>query len=915
MSLPTPNSSASDAQSNSYIDRSRAAYYAAMTLLIAGIGNIIISFVLGFQTGLWQHYLRAGLVIVFVIVVIINLATIKRGNYTRGTQYILIALVITLTSTAALFSNFGSSFALIQALIILYIAVTVFQAKKLQQALIIGGIASIIPYTFDLFELPYRIPITQSFSSVFIGIAMLVGLVFIYFSWKNFKHFPISIKLVINLIGSAFLTSLLLSSFFLNRNATLLRQQITEKQSTQVESGLALIEEALSDVQKDILFLSQSTILEEMLLASAQESLLRGKLEKDFLLFATLHPNYAQIRFLDAQGQEIIRVDNDKFSVLSSITPEKNLQNKSDRYYFIESIGLSKGDIYISPLDLNVEQGEIEVPHTPMLRFATPVIFNGVTYGEILINLRAENFLTLLGNQENNAFLVDLDGYYLYHQDEAKRWGRDLETEFNVSDDFSGLEDALSNNTLQAFEADGQFFALSPVRIFEEIEPRWYLVNYINSTSAFSPVTQARDIGIGISILILMLMAFAAKLVSRVIADPIINLTEVAQAFAAGDLTATAKSTESNDEVSVLTNSFNAMTSQLRVAMGDLDRRAEMLRVRSTYLQAAAEVGHATASIRDIDKLLHQITRLISQKFGYYHIAIYLLDETNKYATLKASNSSGGADMLTRGHTIDIDQQSIVGYAINTHSPHIALNVEEDTTYRNNPDLPDTRSEIALPLRIGEQVLGALDIQSMDEKAFNTEDVATLEVLANQISIAVENARLLSESQEALIAVRNAYGELSQKAWQELLQEKGDLGFQYHPNKDQSPQAITESFSMTTTSETKEEEGALLVPVKIRDKVIAMLNFNKQDPEEVWDLNEIKTLETMAEQLGVALESARIFSQAQQQAARERVIGETSVRIRETLDIETVLATAADELRNLLDAAEADIWISPEKGV
>ncbi len=200
---------------------------------------------------------------------------------------------------------------------------------------------------------------------------------------------------------------------------------------------------------------------------------------------------------------------------------------------------------------------------------------------------------------------------------------------------------------------------------------------------------------------------------------------------------------------------------QLSVRSRDLERR-------SVQLQAAAEVSRTAISVRDLDALLSQVTHLISEQFGFYHTGIFLLDETAEYAVLQAANSEGGQQMLERGHRLKVAEQGVVGYVTGTGEPHIVLDVGADAVHFNNPLLPETRSEMALPLKLGAQIIGALDVQSRKEGAFDEEDATVLRTMADQLAIAIENARLLQETQQTVHELSTAAAEMLAVATQQM---------------------------------------------------------------------------------------------------------------------------------------------------
>ena len=217
---------------------------------------------------------------------------------------------------------------------------------------------------------------------------------------------------------------------------------------------------------------------------------------------------------------------------------------------------------------------------------------------------------------------------------------------------------------------------------------------------------------------------------------------------------------------------------QLEQQVGERTRELER---RSIQLWTAAQVAQEAAAIQDVEQLLRETVRLVSDRFGFYHTGIFLLDEAREYAVLRAASSEGGRRMLARGHRLKVGEVGIVGYVTGRGEHCIALDVGADATYFDNPDLPNTRSGIALPLKARGEIIGALDVQSDEPEAVNQEDVAVLQTLANQIAMALDSARLLAEAQSALETTRHAYGELSRQSWMKLIRARPGIGKRYDP--------------------------------------------------------------------------------------------------------------------------------------
>jgi GAF domain-containing protein len=317
--------------------------------------------------------------------------------------------------------------------------------------------------------------------------------------------------------------------------------------------------------------------------------------------------------------------------------------------------------------------------------------------------------------------------------------------------------------------------------------------------------------------------------------------------------------------------------------------------------------------------LLPNTTKLVSEQFGFYHTGIFLLDEAREFAILTAANSLGGTRMLARGHRLPLDSNSIVGFAASHAEPRIALDVGADSVYFNNPDLPETRSEMALPLRTSGQVIGVLDVQSREKNAFVPEDISVLATLADQIAVAIENARLHDESAQALAESRSTFDRYVRQQWSSFAQQARHTGFMYD-GKQVIPldRKQKREPGSTTLQLTDPVNGAapqtISLPIKLRGQTIGFLDVRSKRGDREWTQGEITLLEAAAERAGLALENARLVESAQRRASRERSIGEISTKIGAVSDIDSILQIAVEELgRKLSNAAEVTLEIDSEQ--
>lgn len=344
--------------------------------------------------------------------------------------------------------------------------------------------------------------------------------------------------------------------------------------------------------------------------------------------------------------------------------------------------------------------------------------------------------------------------------------------------------------------------------------------------------------------------------------------------------------------------------------------RTQDLQRRNVQLEAAAQVGRDAASVLNVDELLLRVVNLISARFGFYHVGLFLADPSGAWMELKAVSSEGGRRMLERGHRLRIEDKGIVGLAAQRGQARIALDTGADAAFLTNPDLPDTRSEVALPLQARGQIIGVLDVQSTAPQAFSDQDIAVLQTLADQVALAIGNAQLFQQSQESLEAERRAFGELSRQAWTQLLQTRAAVGFVCDQGGT-APAGNSLEPQMLAAMQKKQavladgDAAALALPIKVRDQVIGVVDMHRPSGTGAWTPDQIAIVQTLTDQLSVALESARLYQDTQRRAAQEQLVGEVTSRMRETLDVETVLRTAAQELRLALGVPELNIRLAP----
>jgi len=428
-------------------------------------------------------------------------------------------------------------------------------------------------------------------------------------------------------------------------------------------------------------------------------------------------------------------------------------------------------------------------------------------------------------------------------------------------------------------------------------------------------------------LVIMLVLAIAVSLgLGNIIAAPIQRLIQVARQVSAGDLTVQAAAT-TNDEIGTLAYAFNTMTSRLRETLDNLehmveDRTTELSLAneknerRAKQFESIARIARTISSTRDLDVLLSQITTAIHREFGFYHVGIFLLDASREYAILSAANSEGGQVMLKRGHRLKVGETGLVGYVTSTGSPRVALDTGTDAVFFNNPDLPETHSELTLPMRLGEEIIGALDVQSTEPNAFSREDVNIFSTLADQVSVAIQNAQQFEQTRRALNESEVLARQFVQTGWQQFTKTRNLLGIHHTGAKSsilygKNGRDKDEGRSSRDDIQVRARGATLSMPIKLRGEVIGSVDVRTPD-NRPWDQDELEIVTAIIERAAIAMENARLLAESQKRAAKERTIGEISSKISVQSDINELLKTAAQELSRTLPGAEIAIQFNKD---
>jgi GAF domain-containing protein/HAMP domain-containing protein len=555
---------------------------------------------------------------------------------------------------------------------------------------------------------------------------------------------------------------------------------------------------------------------------------------------------------------------------------------------------------------------------------------------------RLENITTLAGLQQDGDVLVQVqsahdEAFEIIHEKNAaiKRSDPDLIFVYTVRKDDQGIYFVVDAR-ISPDEADISEFgdryeepSATLVENFDTmnstiIEPEIYTDEFGSFLSGYTPIFTSNGervgvLGVDISadtivaqegkylfrlILIvfvaLVLIVVAGFIAANYLAKPIVGLRDAAEKISRGDFGYRITKIPGTRELAELAIDFNTMTENLSGLIDDLEQRVAArtadIERKTDQLRAASFIARQTAEVHDLESLLDIVVRLVSDRFGFYHTGIFLINEAGDEAILQAASSEGGLRMIENGHAAEVGSLSTVGYVLSQKKSRIVFDVGTDAVLFNNPDLPMTRSQAVLPLVVRNKVLGVLDIHSDKPQAFSTEDIDVLQTLADQVAVAIENARLLDESQAAVMQLETLTADRTGEAWSQELQKKGRV-FTYTP------------LGLRAQKAPAKEDNTINTAITLRGYKVGNISISRKD-DVTWNKTDEDFIIEVANQIGLAIDNIRLLEDATQRAKQEQTVGRLATRFGQSLDIDTLLQTAARELGQLPDVEEATVFIS-----
>lgn len=647
-------------------------------------------------------------------------------------------------------------------------------------------------------------------------------------------------------------------------------------------------------------------------------------------ILANKDANILSYGLVDLEGQ-----------VVADSTPQHVGRSEADLNYFAETLAGNNAvvsDVIFDPWT-----------DIPSIFIGTPISENGNTVGLLRLQIDAnvlqdllvrskdivgkdsfavlfdENFIHLAhGSDPSTLFtaVAPLDAE-VFSQLKAERRLPDLGEEeifLNLGDLEANLLEA------QASDQDTVFFRATDIATGERenqvavvgVENTPWLLAFFQPRDIFlQPLSRLGDTSIFLLVISGVLATAVGLALTQVIVRPIIRLNETASKISEGDFSSRVEII-SQDEIGTLGNTFNMMSLQLQNLVGNLENqvaeRTRELANQTAQLKATAEIARDATTEEKVTDLLDRASFLMCDRFGFYHVGIYLIDSRGQYAVLSSSGDPQGKQLVQNEHKYRINTESNVGIVCAVGKPRTASISDPETEINPHPLLPSTRSQLTLPLRASGKTIGAIDIQSTNPRGFTSEEVDIFNTFSDQIATAIQKAEYRGEIQETLNELETAYGQFTQEAWRRFIQGAREkyAGYRYQQLNvepvEKHPEEVVRAWDqgeIITEHVRGDGTSKMAIPMKVRGEVIGVLDIEFDGEHVPPDTQNLMT--EIADRLSLVLENARLIETAQTQVEREQLASYLTNKIRQSLDLDTVLRTATKEIGETLGLAEVEV--------
>ena len=930
-------------------DQARSAFRISAITAAAMVPFTLYNLYVAWLDPNWQQFAHIGLTGLVGLAGLISAWLSRWGRSGFGIMLLIGTLWLTLLLAPLTITGLGPVLALAAVLATVGLAGVGLPAKPAGRVIAGGVVIGILILGVDFYAPVDRPAVARPLLTQ--GIILAILAIYGLFVARQFRNYSVRAKLIL-----AFLTVTVVAvgmvAFFNTRSTTAaLEEQLGSNLHSLADSvAVSVGGELVRQIDLLQTLAANKPLQARLKLANAagygadsqdvQDELLvrdmiwTGAADSDNLVQSVLANSLAQ-QFRDIQARFPNHVEifvTDQYGGLMAATNRTSDYYQADEAWWQAAFNNGQGAVYIGQPEFDASSNTLAV------NMAVPVFDDdtGKLVGVLRTTYRLEALAELLTGVQT--------GYAdLYMGGEVVAAG---EVGLNPADPETLAQLETSAGRVYAqfpYQGVTSLVSQAPVRaitgepVIDQLD--WTVVVHQTQAEALAPVEAQTQSSLVLALVVLGLAAAVAVGMAQLLAGPISRLTRVAGQVAAGDLSARAK-VESRDEIGQLAEAFNSMTGQLRETIGTLEVRVAG---RTRQLETVVDVSQRLVGILDLSDLMRQVVVLIKENFGYYHVHIYLLEDQS--LIMAEGYGEAGAEMKRQGHSIPLAApKSLVARAAREQHFILVENVREDPGWLPNPLLPETYAEIAVPVMVGLDVVGVLDVQSEKVGGITSGDESALQALASQIAIAVRNARAFSQTQEALYEAQRLQRLYTSQAWEQFRAARRTTDYEFRQatvpplQEVPTPEAaaaleqeqtitvitngksssrkiaedLTNDAAIAVEAPASNPRSALATPLRLRNEVIGVLGIHDDNPDRRWTEEEIALIEAVSEQMTLAIENARLFEHTQRDAWRNQVISETTARVWASSEIEAVMRTAVAELGEKLKAAEVVIRLGTD---
>ncbi|MGE5374790.1 MAG: GAF domain-containing protein, partial [Bacteroidota bacterium] len=852
----------------------------ALVLLAASLMALPFFYFLSTKSDAWQLTALFYANIPFVIASSIGLWLEGRGRVALSISLMLGVMGLVVLAASVLLSGIGLIAGLGFPLLAFFAANRTLTGKKATSIVIFGALVGIASIVLSSFSQSTQIPVP----AVQVAVPVMAVILFVLLSITLFRQFPgysLRTKLVVVLTGVALLsiaavafTTNLVISRQIQQQAGANLSALTEGKALEIGATINRDKNTLESLvlnkalQETLRTANASSTSDPSYLANLDRQWIAAKDETNPLIENALNNQTADtLREYQGRFPEFVEIFlTNKYGGNIASTNRTSDYYQADEDWWKSAWNNGMGGLYISLPQFDESTGLYAIDMALPVYAEPSSEIIGILRGTINVTALKDTLLAGAFGRSGRVDLVFPNQRFL----QGDTANRVLILNPKTTNQLASLQGSFGsfNYENRPSLVSKNIVSTNNTKDKEVIESLgWYVVAHQDTAEALAPATTTFQMIVLTALVVLLLASLLAFYLGNILTRPLIQLTSAAVQVAGGDLTVQAPVT-SQDEIGTLASTFNSMTVQLQTLVGSMEQRVAE---RTRDLALASEVGRTVSEkVADLQLLLSEAVELIRDRFDLYYCQIYLVEPDGRTLKLRAGTGDVGRTLLRRGHHLLIGSGSLNGRAASGKQAVIVADTAQNPNFLPNPLLPNTRSEMAVPLVAGGRVVGVLDMQSERPGALSEAELSAFEALAGQLAIAIQNATLFAESQQSKAEVEAQAHRLTRTGWQDFLdavERSEQMGYVF----DQS------SVIPLASAEALPSELAFTVPVLITGEQVGAIQV-VTGPDHHWSADEVEITHSTARFLANQVENLRLLAQAERYRAEAEQVAHRLTR-------------------------------------